>query len=232
MVTKRRLGYAAGALASLALIAGALLQRLSLDITEVLGFVSGAWGVWLTVEENIWNWPIGIANSAFFLVLFVRAHLFADSSLQVVYIVLGALGWYWWLRGGTGHTELPIARAGRRTVLVLAVILVVATALMAIGLARIDDAAPFPDALTTVLSLLAQYMLTRKLIENWLLWLSADVIYVALYASRSLYLTSVLYAVFFAMCLAGLAQWRASLLGRRAEDSVRTIVAEVEAPYA
>jgi len=211
MTNTERLGYAIGTLLSLVLIVGSLLRRLPLDITEVLGFVSGAWGVWLTVKENVWNWPIGIANSAFFLVLFVQGRLFADSGLQIVYIVLGVLGWYWWLRGGAHKTALPIARIGPRHAAVLAAIIVAATVVLTAGLVRVDDAAPFWDALTTALSLGAQYLLTRKLIENWLLWISADVIYVALYAYKGLYLTSFLYAIFFAMCVAGLVQWRASL---------------------
>lgn len=210
MTITERFGYALGTLLSLVLIVGSLLHRLPLDITEVLGFVSGAWGVWLTVKENVWNWPIGIANSAFFLVLFVQGRLFADSGLQVVYIVLGVLGWYWWLRGGAHKTALPIARTGPRHAAVLAAIIVAATLVLTAGLTRVDDAAPFWDALTTALSLGAQYLLTRKLIENWLLWISADVIYVALYAYKGFYLTSILYAIFLAMCVAGLVQWRAS----------------------
>ena len=97
MSTRERLGYVVGTLASLVLIGGSVVHRLPLDVTEVLGFVTGAWCVWLTVKQNIWNWPIGIANDAFFLVLFLRAHLFADAGLQVIYIVLGVFGWYWWL---------------------------------------------------------------------------------------------------------------------------------------
>jgi len=211
MTTTERLGYAIGTLLSLVLIVGSLLHHLPLDITEVLGFVSGAWGVWLTVKENVWNWPIGIANSAFFLVLFVQGRLFADSGLQVVYIVLGVLGWYWWLRGGAHQTALPIARTGPRHAAVLAAIIVVAAVALTAGLTRVNGAAPFWDALTTALSLGAQYLLTRKLIENWLLWISADVIYIALYAYKGFYLTSILYAIFLAMCVAGLVQWRASL---------------------
>jgi nicotinamide mononucleotide transporter len=209
--TRQCLGYAAGTLASLVLISGSAIHRLPLDITEVLGFVTGAWCVWLTVKENVWNWPIGIANDAFFLVLFLRASLFADAGLQVVYIVLGVLGWYWWLRGGAGKTELPVSRTGTRTALVLAVLLVVSTAGLTIGLARVNDAAPFWDALTTVLSLVAQYMLSRKLIENWFVWMTADVIYVALYVYKHLDLTAGLYGIFFAMCVAGFLHWRASL---------------------
>ncbi len=211
------LGYTAGTLISLALIAGSLMRRLEFDITEVLGFVTGGWGVWLTVRENIWNWPIGIANSVFFLALFVQARLFADSALQVVYIVLGALGWYWWLRGGTARTALPIARTTPRAAVALAAQGLAATAALTLGLARVGDAAPFWDALTTTLSLVAQYMLTRKLIENWLVWMTADAVYVALYWSRALHLTAGLYALFFALCVAGLVQWRAA---SRARDAI------------
>ena len=211
MRTRECLGYVVGTLASLVLIGGSVMHRLPLDITEVLGFVTGAWCVWLTVKVNIWNWPIGIANDVFFLVLFLRAHLFADAGLQVVYIVLGVLGWYWWLRGGAGKTELPVSRTGVRTAIVLAVLLAVATAGLAVGLARVNDAASFCDALTTVLSLVAQYMLSRKLIENWLVWMTADALYVALYVYKHLDLTAGLYAIFFAMCVAGFLHWRASL---------------------
>lgn len=208
MTAIERGGYAIGAVLSAALLAGSLLGSVPLDSTEVLGFITGAWGVWLTVKQNIWNWPIGILNNAFFLILFVRAHLFADSGLQVIYLILEVLGWYWWLHGGTGRTALPIGRLGPRAMLVLAAILIVATAALTVGLGRIDDSAPFWDALTTVLSLIAQYLLTRKLVENWLVWIAADVIYVALYAAKGLPLTAVLYALFFAMCVAGLLQWR------------------------
>ncbi len=211
MTVVERIGYAAGTALSLVLVVGSLMHRLPLDITEVLGFVTGAWGVWLTVKRNIWNWPIGILNNGFFLILFLRAHLFADSSLQVVYLVLEVLGWYWWLRGGSGRTELPIARTSTGAALALAAILVVATAGMTVGLARVDDAAPFWDALTTVLSLIAQYMLTRKLLENWTVWIVADIVYVGLYAAKGLPLTAVLYALFLAMCVAGLLQWRVAL---------------------
>ena len=238
MTITERLGYTLGTLLSLVLIAGSLLHRLPLDITEVLGFVSGAWGVWLTVKENVWNWPIGIANSAFFLVLFVQGRLFADSGLQVVYIVLGALGWYWWLHGSAHKTALPIARTGPRHGAILAATIVVATVVLTAGLARVHGATPFWDALTTALSLGAQYLLTRKLIENWLLWISADVIYVALYAYKGFYLTSILYAIFLAMCVAGLVQWWASLrvtrgmaAGMRA-DKPGAAVPELEARHA
>src|SRR5690348_10218342 len=89
--------------------------------------------------------------------------------------------------------------------------LVPGTAIMPVERHRIADAAANLDALTTVMSLIAQYMLTRKLIENWYVWLTADAIYIGLYVYKHLYLTAGLYGIFMAMCCAGLAQWRSSL---------------------
>ena len=213
----RRVAYAAGVAGSIALIAGSMLGPLPMMPTEVLGFVTGGWAVWLTVRQNIWNWPIGIANSAFYLVVFLQARLFADGSLQAVYIVLGFLGWYWWLRGGPSRSRLIVSRTGVRLGLTLVAVLVIGTLLMTQLLVRISDSAPFLDALTTVMSLIAQFMLTRKLFENWFVWISADVIYIGLYIYKDLYLTSILYVVFMAMCVAGAIQWRQSLTNPRGE---------------
>src|SRR5215470_339155 len=81
------------------------------SVAELLGFVTGAASVWLTVLARISNFPVGIANSAFFLVLFASARLYADSGLQVVYIVLGLAGWWKWLHGGAGRGRLTVARS-------------------------------------------------------------------------------------------------------------------------
>lgn len=204
-------------LASMCLIAGSYFQYLPLSMIEVLGFITGALCVWLTVKENIWNWPIGIANSAFYVFVFLQSRLFADMSLQVVYIVLGFLGWYWWLKGGKNRTVLRVSHAAPATYSVLILIAVAATYAMYRYLLSINDSAPFLDALTTVLSLVAQYLLTKKNIENWYVWITADVIYIGLYASRTLYLTSGLYLIYLLMCISGLVSWRASLIKKNVE---------------
>lgn len=182
------------------------------SLIEWLGFITGGVCVWLTVRQNIWNWPIGIANSAFFLILFWQAHLFADSTLQILYIVLGFVGWYWWLKGGPNKTALRPRFIGYIHMLILAAIGVIATILFTNYLTSINDAAPVWDALTTVGSLIAQYMLTRKYIENWFVWLAMDAIYMPLYWFKDLHLTAIIYAVFFAMCVAGFLQWRKHLV--------------------
>jgi nicotinamide mononucleotide transporter len=216
-------GYAMGACASAVLIVGSLLHRLPMDITEVLGFVTGAWSVWLTVKENVWNWPIGIANSAFYVIVFAHSRLFADSSLNGLYVALGFLGWYWWLKGGENRSVLHVGRTNAITALILVVLGAAGTIGMTRFLETVHDSAPFLDAVTTVLSLIAEFMLARKLLENWYVWIAADVIYIGLYSYRSLYLTSVLYAIFLAMCIAGWMRWsrswRASRPARLAEPA-------------
>lgn len=200
--------YGLGILASLGLSAAAYVHKLPFGFTETLGFVTGAWCVWLTVKENIWNWPIGIANSFFFLILFWQSSLFADATLQIIYIILGVLGWYWWLYGGDKKTELRVSHALRREWIWLAVLLTLGTWVEFTILVRAHDAAPFLDALTTAMSLVAQYLLTKKRIENWYIWMSVDVIYVYLYIIKDLYLTAFLYAIFFCMCVRGLVEWK------------------------
>ncbi len=176
-------------------------------VTEALGFVTGALCVYLVVRENVWNFPVGIANSAFFLVLFAGARLYGDAALQIIYIALGFQGWYLWLRGGENRTPLKVEHASRRLLAVVAAFVVAGTIGLTFFFRYINDSAPELDALTTALSLGAQYLLNRKAVENWWLWMTADVIYIYLYFHKELHLTAVLYFVFLGLCVAGLRSW-------------------------
>ena len=131
-------------------------------------------------------------------------------SLQVVYFGLGVYGWLNWLFGGENRSALRISRTSRMEWAVLAIAIPGCTLGLREILLAVNGAAPFWDSLTTVISLAAQYLLCRKRLENWYLWIAADLIYVPLYVSRSLPLTGVLYAVFLAMCVAGLREWHRS----------------------
>lgn len=219
----KRLGYGIGAVISLVLIVASLEGWFPMHITEVFGFIFGAWAVWLCVEASVWNWPVGIINAAFYVIVFFTARLYADMSLQVVYIILGFLGLYWWLWGGERRTELPMSNVSLRMAVVLAAFVTVFTGCFTLFLASVNDSAPFVDALTTGMSLAAQYMLTRKLLQNWYVWITADVIYIGLYFARHLYLTSVLYAIFLTMCVIGVMQWRATM--RQAVPQEESLVA-------
>ena len=183
-----------------------------MSLTEILGFVTGAASVWLAAKDNVWNWPIGIANSVFFLFLFFTAGLYANSALQIFYILIGFYGWYEWLRGGEAKTRLDIARTPRSALPYLIGAVIAGTIVLIVVLDRLaGSTAPIWDGLTTALSLVAQYMLARKWPENWWVWITADVVYIVLYAYTGLYLTSVLYVIFLMMCVLGYRHWARTL---------------------
>lgn len=183
----------------------------SINVTEAWGFVTGGICVWLVVREHLWNWPVGLANNAFFFVLFLQGRLFADMGLQVVYFGLGVYGWVNWLFGGEHRTALKISRTTRTEWLVLLAVIPLGTWALREILIAVNGAAPFWDSLTTVLSLAAQYLLCRKRFENWFFWIAADIVYIPLYFSRQLPLTAALYAVFLTMCLVGVREWSRSM---------------------
>jgi nicotinamide mononucleotide transporter len=179
--------------------------------TEIAGFLTGAVSVWLYTRQNVWAWPIGIANSVCWLVLFWSSRLYLDAGLQLVYIGLGVAGWYWWLRGGERPGELSVARTRRGEVLALVAAGVVGTLGLWWAMIAVADVLPLPDAATTVVSLIAQYMLTRKLLGNWWCWIAVDAAYIFMYANQGLYLTAALQPVFIGLCIAGLRSWRADV---------------------
>ncbi|GAB1817618.1 nicotinamide riboside transporter PnuC [Herbidospora sp. RD11066] len=176
---------------------------------ELLGFATGLLTVWMVARQNIWNWPLGVANVILLGLVFLTAGLYADAALQIVYVVLGLYGWWSWLYGGAGRTALTVTRTETTEWIWLGLAGVATTALLtALLSAYTDSAVPFWDALTTALSLMATYGQTRKRVESWWLWIAADVVYIPLYAYKNLYLTSVLYVVFLALCVMGLRAWR------------------------
>jgi nicotinamide mononucleotide transporter len=204
---------------SVAMLMATWLELWSISWTELLGFLTGGVCVWLVVRESIWNWPIGLANNVVFLVLFWRSRLYADAGLQVVYFALGAYGWWNWLLGGARQNRLEISRTKRWEWMVLLVAVPLATVGLRSVLIAANGAAPLADAVTTVLSLAAQFLLCRKRIEHWWIWIVTDVLYVPLYLNRALPLTAFLYGVFLIMCVIGLRQWSARFSQDRAAST-------------
>lgn len=181
---------------------------------ETLGFITGAVCVLPAVKENVWNWPIGILNNVAYLVVFWHSKLYADSGLQLFYIAISVYGLWCWLYGGEKHTQLAISRVTRTAAFVLFAASIASAGILYYVLRNFTDSnVPLGDAVTTAMSLTAQYMLGRKMIENWLLWIAADVLYIGLYCYKSLYLTALLYAIFIAMCVAGYLRWQRTMSG-------------------
>ncbi len=178
---------------------------------ELLGFATGVVNVWLVTREHIWSWPVGVINAGFYLVVFSRAGLYADTGLQVVYLLLSLYGWWHWWRGDAKRGRLPVTRTTRRTALALVALGVIAWIALATVTSRIPGAAlPWLDAALVAASLVAQWMMTRKLLEHWKLWIIVNVGYIGLFINRALPLTAVLYAIFLLLAVSGARSWARS----------------------
>jgi nicotinamide mononucleotide transporter len=181
------------------------------DPIELIAALFGLTSVWLCVRRNIWNWPVGLVQVVLYAWVFFGARLYADFGLQLIYIVLQLYGWYHWLRGGQRDAthELPVTRWPVQIAVVWLVIAAFATAVEGFLLRRYTNAAfPYWDGAIAVLSLLATYLLARKVLENWLIWITVDVLGIGVYFAKDLYVTAGLYAVFLCMATAGWFAWR------------------------
>ena len=181
---------------------------------EVIAAAFGVISVYLSTRQNIWSWPTAILNVALYTVVFYQGRLYGQMGLQPIYLALSVYGWYQWLHGGEQHTELRVSRAGPRLLGVLAVLSLVLWLALAAVLRQTDAALPWLDALLTTTSLVAQWMMTRKILENWLIWIAVDVVYVPMFVSQGLYATAVLYAAFLVLAVLGYVEWRRSLVMR------------------
>lgn len=180
----------------------------SISALELIAFLTGVVAVYLSARQVVWNWPVAIVNVALYTLIFYRAGLYSDMGLQVVYLALSVYGWYEWLYGGKGHTELRVSRASIRTW----VAAVVAGAAFWLALSTFTSrlsgvSLPYLDAGLTTVSLVAQWMMTRKVLENWVLWIIADIVYVPMFIYKGLCLTAALYGIFLVLAVMGLVQW-------------------------
>lgn len=192
-------------------------MAISITPLEVIAFVTGAVSVYLSVKENIWSWPTAIVNVTLYFALFLEHGLYSDMGLQLVYLTLSVYGWYQWLHGGANRTVLLVSRASRRMWAVSLGGGVVFWLLLSSITSRVPGVAlPHLDAGLTTLSLVAQWMMTRKILENWALWILADIIYVPMFIYKGLWLTAGLYGVFLVLAIMGLVQWRRSLRAQTA----------------
>lgn len=164
--------------------------------------------VYLAAREHIWNWPTAIVSVAMYALIYLRSGLYSDAALQTVYLVLSVYGWYEWLHGGANHSALHVSRARPRVWLWCAIIGAGFWWLDASVMRRFSGVAfPYIDAATTTVSLIAQWMMTRKILENWLLWIAVNVVYVPMLLVKHLVPTAILYAVLLVLAIKGLVDW-------------------------
>jgi nicotinamide mononucleotide transporter len=179
---------------------------------ELVAVLFGIVSVFLSVREKIWSWPTALVNVALYFVLFYETGLYSDMGLQAVYFVLSLYGWYEWLYGGAGRTTLTVSRTPPRLWAILIAIAIVFWAILGRLTSGLPGVAlPYVDAATATTSLVAQYMMTRKLLENWALWIAVDVVYIGMFIFKGLYLTAGNYAVYLGLAVLGHIAWKRSL---------------------
>lgn len=191
---------------------------------EVVAFVLAIWMVVCNIKVNPTGWPLAIVSSLLYFALFWQNRLYGDASLQLLFVVVAGWGWWQWMRGtaadGVGALKvrhMPLAgRLGAVAAMVfmwplLGVFLDTAT----------DTDVPYFDAFPTAGSVIGQFLLGRKYVENWPAWVLVNVVSVGLYAYKGLWLTALLYLIFVAMSFAGWSAWRrlAAVRGPAAADA-------------
>lgn len=197
-----------------------------MSVLEIIAAVTGAIAVYLAAREKVWNWPIAIVNVSLYTIVFFRSRLYADMGLQVVYLILSIYGWYNWLHGGERRSVLRVTRASPRLLLALTLLTAIgAYALGATLAARTDAVLPYLDSALTATSLAAQWLMTRKVLENWLLWIAVDIVYVPMFFSRNLPATAALYAVFLVLAVLGFIEWRRSYHRHQTTESLAAATA-------
>ncbi len=180
---------------------------------ELAAALFGVVAVYLSTREKILSWPAALVNVGLYTIVFFRERLYADMGLQVVYFMLSLYGWYEWKFGGANHTTLRVSRVTAQQWLILVSVHLVAWIILGWVLAsRTNAAIPWLDSFLTTGSLVAQWMMTRKLLENWAIWFALDLIYVPMFISRGLYATAGLYAVFLVLAAKGWRDWKRSYM--------------------
>ncbi|MBT8448567.1 MAG: nicotinamide riboside transporter PnuC [Gammaproteobacteria bacterium] len=184
-----------------------------MSIIEIIAVIAGLICVYLVIKQSIWCWPAGLIQVTLYIYIFYEVKLYSDVILHVIYVILNLYGWYHWLYGGKARDTLPVTDQATQTNITWLIFIAVGTLLWGWFMATNTDASlPYPDAFTTVASLSAQWLMARKRLESWVLWIVVDIVATIVYYIKGLYLTSGLYFVFLIMATVGLFSWRKSML--------------------
>lgn len=168
--------------------------------------------VWLAARNSIWNFPVAIVACILYFIFLLKQKIYSDAGLQIAFIILAIYGWRAWLHreGAADETaqEQPVTRTSARLWGLLVVFALVYAAGIGYLLKHYTDATvPYYDSSTTAVSLVAQYLLSRRKLENWPLWIGVDIVYVGIYWHRDAALSSLLYALLTGLAAYGYWEW-------------------------
>ena len=182
---------------------------------ELIGVITGFLCVILAALNKIWNWPVAIISVVLYIYIFYNAQLYADMGLQVYFLVTNIYGWYFWNKKPVAEIKTPVILITFKQVVTSLVIVAVVTPTLGWTLIKLSPilhykpaAYPYLDSFCTACSLIAQVYLARKVLENWLIWIFVDIIYVGIYIIKGLQPTAIMYAGYVVIALLGYIDWK------------------------
>jgi nicotinamide mononucleotide transporter len=177
---------------------------------EWAGVITGLLCVWLAAKNNIWNWPIACISVIIYIFIFFEGKLYSDAGLQLYFLVMNVYGWYYWAgQKDKKVKDTPVVNITKNEVLFSVIAIIAFTLGLGFTLFKKTDASfPFIDSFCTACSVVAQLFLARKVLQNWLIWIFVDIIYVSVYFSKGLYATGVMYAIYIVIATIGYIDWR------------------------
>lgn len=191
-----------------------------ISYVELIGTLFGFLSVYLASKANIWTWPSGIINEIAFFSLFYQVQLYSDMYLQLYFFIVTLYGWYYWKKTSK-EKEKGVSSLSKKSILVYAVVLVLGVIVSGAWISNIHlyfpdlfpepAAYPFADAFTTVASILAMLLLSRKKIETWFLWIAVDCVAIVIYFLKGIHLVMIEYVVFLIICIFGYFNWKRKL---------------------
>ncbi|BAX79353.1 nicotinamide riboside transporter PnuC [Labilibaculum antarcticum] len=189
------------------------------NIVEIIGTIAGLIFLYLEIKQNKWLWPVGLITSVMYIYVFFIAKLYADMSLQFYYVFISIYGWIVWSKGES-KKELPVTRLSKELFLILFGMSMFIYAIISyILVIYTDGSIPYWDAFTTALSIVATWMLARKILEQWLVWAIVNAVSLGLYIYKGLYPTSVLFLFYTVLAVVGYVQWKKDMLLSKAVSS-------------
>ena len=185
-----------------------------MNLLELVAALLGAISVWLVVRRNIWAFPIGIVMVLLYIYIFLDAKLYSDMLLQVFFAIMQIHGWWAWSRSEKADDEkISVREVSQQQWWIAGVIQVLGFGALGYVMDTYTDAAsPYMDAFVAIESVIAQLWMNRRYLENWILWIAVNQVAIFLYASKALWFTTGLYAVFLVMAVAGYWEWRRKLV--------------------
>ncbi len=173
----------------------------------MLGFIN----VVLIIRRSIWNYPFGIAMVILYAWIFYEYRLYSDALLQIFFLVIQVFGLVWWLQGRDDTGRVIVRRIAPDMAALAAGVALAGTVALGFVMATYTDAdLPYWDATTTVLSVVAQTLMARRILESWLVWIAVDVLAIGIYLVKGLTPTAVLYTLFLILAINGYFAWRRS----------------------